>query len=222
MICIDSVTLEAPDPQAAQAFCTAAFGLGDMVRVRAADAPTWGFRGFTLSLLVSQPGTVDSLIDTALVAGATVLKPVGKSLWGYGGVVRAPDGAIWKVASSAKKNTGPATRRVDQVVLLLGVADVKASKQFYLERGLAVSKSFGGKYVQFDMPSSPIGLALYSRRAAAKDAGIAPEGSGSHRIAIAGTAGQFSDPDGFAWEAAPDSVTALRRAAGIGEEGAGR
>ena len=35
----------------------------------------------------------------------------------------------------------------------------------------------------------------------AKDAGVAPEGSGAHRLAIGGDAGSFTDPDGFEWEA---------------------
>jgi hypothetical protein len=65
-----------------------------------------------------------SLVGAALDAGATPLKPAAKSLWGYGGVVQAPDGTIWKVATSAKKDTGPATRRIDERVLVLGVADV--------------------------------------------------------------------------------------------------
>ncbi|HEX5995827.1 MAG TPA: hypothetical protein VFY84_11855 [Jiangellales bacterium] len=202
MTSIESVTLEVPDPTIANAFYAAAFGLGAVVGVRASEAPTTGFRGFALSLVVSQPSTVDSLIGTALDGGATTLKPVKKSFWGYGGVVQAPDGTIWKVATSAKKESGPATRRVDDVVLLLGVADVKASKQFYVDRGLAVAKSFGSKYVEFETAGSPVKLALYSRRAAAKDAGVSPDGTGSHRIAIAGDAGPFTDPDGFAWEAA--------------------
>ena len=41
----------------------------------------------------------------------TPLKSAAKSFWGYGGVVRAPDGTIWKVATSAKKDTGPAITR---------------------------------------------------------------------------------------------------------------
>ncbi|HEY2877914.1 MAG TPA: hypothetical protein VGJ24_04985, partial [Nocardioides sp.] len=82
---ITSVTIEVPDPDAAEAFYRAAFGLGTRVRVRASQAPTTGFRGFTLSLVVSQPSTVDSLVGTALDAGATTIKPVTKSLWGYGG-----------------------------------------------------------------------------------------------------------------------------------------
>ena len=202
MTTIQSVTLEVPDPTAAEAFYTAAFDVKSQVGLRASEAPTTGFRGFTLSLVVSQPSTVDTLIGAALDGGATTLKPVKKSFWGYGGVVQAPDGTIWKVATSSKKDAGPATREVDDLVLLLGVADVKASKQFYVDRGLAVAKSFGSKYVEFEAPGPAIKLALYSRRAAAKDAGVSPDGSGSHRIAIGSDAGPFTDPDGFAWEAA--------------------
>jgi predicted lactoylglutathione lyase len=209
MATIESVTLEVVDPTAADRFYTAAFGLGPLVRLRASQEPTTGFRGFTLSLVVSQPSTVNSLFDTALDAGATILKPAVKSFWGYGGVLQAPDGTIWKVASSAKKDTGPATRQVDQVVLLLGVADVAVTKRFYVERGLAVAKSFGRKYVEFATASGPIKLALYGRKAAARDAGVAPEGSGSHRLAIGSDAGPFTDPDGFAWEPAIPTSTDL-------------
>ena len=200
MTSIESITLELADPAAVERFYTAAFGLGSRVRVRASDAPTSGFRGFTTSLIVSQPSTVSSLIDAAVDAGATALKPVEKSLWGCGGVVQAPDGAIWKIATSAKKDSGPATRQVDQIVLLLAAADVATSKRFYLDRGLAVGKSFG-KYVEFAMPSSPVKLGLYGRRTLAKDAGVSADGTGSHRIVIGSDAGPFTDPDGFAWEA---------------------
>jgi len=141
MTSIEFVTLEVADPTAADRFYTAAFGLGPQLRLRASEAPTSGFRGFTLSLTVSQPATASALIDAALDAGATPLKPAAKSLWGYGGVVQAPDGTIWKIATSAKKDTGPATRQIDQFVLLLGAADVAASKRFYVDRGLAVANS---------------------------------------------------------------------------------
>ena len=199
MTSIESVTLDVPDPIAAKAFYSAAFDLDIQVNLRESEAPTSGFRGFTLSLVVSQPSTVDSLIGTAVEAGATVLKPASKGFWGYGGVVQAPDGAIWKVATSSKKETGPATRKVDDVVLLLGVDDVKASKRFYVDQGIEVGKSFGSKYVEFK--TTNIKLALYGRRALAKDAGVPEEGSGSHRIALASDAGTLTDPDGFVWEA---------------------
>ncbi|MFD9143820.1 glyoxalase [[Kitasatospora] papulosa] len=200
MASIASVTLEVADPTAAEHFYAAAFGLGPELRVRASEAPTTGFRGFTLSLTVSQPSTVDSLVDSALAAGASSVKPVKKSFWGYGGVVQAPDGTLWKIATSAKKDKGPATREIDRFVLLLGAEDVLASKRFYVDRGFTVGKSFGRKYVEFDTPSSPVTLALYGRRALAKDAGVPPDGTGSHRIALDSDNGPFSDPDGFAWE----------------------
>lgn len=59
-------------------------------------------------------------------------------------------------------------------MLLLGVADIAASRRFYVDRGLTVDK----------------------------DAGVAPDGSGSHRVVLGSRAGAFTDPDGFTWEAA--------------------
>ena len=198
---VTSVTLEVPDPTAAAAFYSAAFGLDTQVR-----SPRVGGADDRLSRLHA--------VAHGLPAGhrrpphrrrprrrRDVLKPAKKGFWGCGGVVTAPDGTIWKVATSAKKDTGPATRQIDDIVLLLGVADVAASKGFYTERGLAVAKSFGRKYVEF-ATASPVKLALYGRRALAKDAGVSPDGTGSHRLAIACDAGPFTDPDGFAWEAA--------------------
>jgi predicted lactoylglutathione lyase len=196
---IRAITLETPDPAAAQDFY-AALGVAVPVGLRASTAPTSGFRGFTLSLLVPQPSTVDALVGAAQAAGAAVLKPVAKSFWGYGGVVASPDGSIWKVATSSKKEVGADPTTIDDVVLLLGVEDVKASKRFYVEHGLAVKRSFGSRYVEFDAPASSIKLALYRRRALAEDAGVPAEGTGSHRIALTSDLGSFTDPDGFAWE----------------------
>lgn len=194
-----SVTLEVTDVAAAQAFHKAVLGPDLPVHVRAGDAPTGGFRGYTLSIIVPGPSAVDAVVGTALDAGATTVKPVTKSFWGYGGVVRGPDGAIWKVASESKRDTG-ADPAVESVVLLLGVADVKASKRFYADKGLVVAKSFGGKYAEFEAGGSPLTLALLSRRAVARDAGVDPDGTGSSRIVLGGDAGPFTDPDGFVWE----------------------
>ncbi|KAA1426718.1 glyoxalase [Nocardioides antri] len=199
---IDSITLEVADPAAARAFYAEAFGLDTQLRFRTADAPSTGFRGFTLSLTVAQPADVDALVDAALAAGATTTKPVAKSFWGYGGAVQAPDGAIWTIASSSKKNKGPATKQFGDLVLLLGCADVAASKAFYVEHGLTVARSFGRKYVEFEAGSGPVKLGLYGRRALAKNAGVPAEGSGSHRMALNGGGTPAVDPDGFAWETA--------------------
>jgi uncharacterized glyoxalase superfamily protein PhnB len=201
MAIIEYVTLEVTDTATAEIFYKSAFGLDTQVQVRPSDAATSGFRGFTLSLTAAQPANVVSLIDAALEAGATSLKPAAKSFWGFGGVVQAPDGAIWKVATASKKDTGPAAREFDQMILLLGVADVAATRQFYVGHGLPVAKSYGRKYVEFDTPSSPVKLALYGRPALAKDAGVPADGSGSHRLVIGSDAGTFTDPDGFTWQA---------------------
>ncbi|MFD7031459.1 glyoxalase [Streptomyces sp. NPDC059917] len=199
---VTSVTLEVADPEAARRFYRA-FGVDAYVHLRASDAHSTGFRGFTLALTVSGPATVDGFVGAAVAAGATVLKPAAKSLWGYSGVVRAPDGTIWKIATSEKKDTGPATREIDEIVLLVGVEAVKATKQFYVDRGLTVVKSFGGKYVEFAAGDShPVKMALYKRRALAKEVGVPVDGTGSHRLVLGSTADACTDPDGFVWEAA--------------------
>ena len=201
MTSIEYVTLEVDDPTAAGQFYTTAFGLGPEVRVRASEVPTSGFRGFTLSIVVSQPASVDAFLRAALDAGARSLKPAKKQFWaGYSGVVQAPDGTIWKIATPSNKNTTPATRKIDEIVLLLGVADFTASKRFYVDHGLQVTKSVARAYVEFAATPKHIKLGVYKRRALAKDAGVFADGSGSHRIALHSNAGPFTDPDGFEWE----------------------
>lgn len=201
MSSIHAVTLEVDDPTRAETFYAAVLGPDSPVRVRASQAPTTGFRGFSLSPVVPRPADVDHLVDAARDAGATVVRSPERSLWGYGGVFRAPDGTVWNVATPAKKDTGPATGRIDDLVLLLGVDDVAASKRFYVDRGLAVGRSYGRRYVEFEAEQGPVKLALYRRKALAKTVGVPPDGGGSHRLAIASDAGPFRDPDGFAWEA---------------------
>jgi hypothetical protein len=62
-----------------------------------------------------------------------------------------------------------------------------------------VARSFGRKYVEF--ATQNVKLALHRRHALAKDAGVSPNGTGSHRIVVGSDAGPLTDPDGFAWEA---------------------
>ena len=82
---------------------------------------------------------------------------------------------------------------------LHGGEDVNSIESITLD--VADTVSFG-KYVEFAAGASPVKLALYRRGALAKDAGVPPEGSGSHRLAIGGDAGSFMDPDGFEWRPA--------------------
>lgn len=199
---LDTITLEVADPAAARDFYTRAFGPDLPLDFRASDAPTDGFRSFHISLTLAQPADVDSFAETALAAGATAIKPVAKSFWGYGGVLRAPDGAIWKVVSSSKRNKGPASRDIESIVLLIGCDDITATKQFYVDRGFAIARSFGKKYVEFEPGSGAVTLGLLPRKALAKDAGVPIEGSGSHRVVLVGGDTAATDPDGFVWEAA--------------------
>ena len=208
---INHITLEVADVTAATSFYSDALGLDPEtsgIRLRASDSATSGFRGYALSLITRQPADVDALIRAATGAGATILKPPTKSFWGYGASLQAPDGTVWQVASESKKNTGEATMDVVEIVLLLGVVDVKATKQFYVDHGLKVGKAFGGKYVEFETPDGAVKLALYGHRAIGKQVGVSPEGSGSHRIAMTSAAGPFTDPDGYVWEAVQTSAAA--------------
>jgi hypothetical protein len=200
---IDSLTLEVRDPEAAERFYQAAFGLGPSICARHAEKVATGFRGFSISLVVGQPSTVDALHGSAVQAGATVAKPPTKGIWVYGSVVQDRDGVVWKLATSSKKDKGPATREIDAIVLLLGASDLGASKRFYVERGLSVKRSFPGRYTEFDPAGGAVTLALYPGRAGvAKVAGVSPDGDGPPGLAAHSAAGRFTDPDGFAWEPA--------------------
>lgn len=202
MTAIEYITLETDDLTAAEEFYSKGLELGPLVRLKPAEAPSSGFRGYSLSLVASQPGNVDALLEASVAHGATVLKPGAKSLWGYGAIAQAPDGAIWKFACSSKKDSAPVEKRFDSFTVLLGTTDMNATKQFYTDHGLTVAKSYGRKYTEFEAGDSPIHLALYPRKGFAKDLGIPIEGSGSHRITLGGAAGPATDPDGFAWEPA--------------------
>lgn len=203
MTSIDHLVLEATDVAAARDFYAQAFGPMPQLRLAGSAAPSTGFRGFTLGLDASGPAAVDRLYRSAVDAGATEVKPPRKQLWGgYSGVLRAPDGVVLKVATDAKRDEGPASGPVERVVLLLGVTSVRATKDFYVARGITVEKSYGSKYVEFAPGSGRVTLGLYKRAGLAKEFGVSAEGSGSSRLRIVGGAATFGDPDGFVWEPA--------------------
>jgi catechol 2,3-dioxygenase-like lactoylglutathione lyase family enzyme len=80
----------------------------------------------------------------------------------------------------------------------LEVADPTAAEQFY-------SAAFGlgsGGQVRVRASNAPT-TGFRGRRALAKDAGVSPAGTGSHRLVIGSDACSFADPDGFVWESAP-------------------
>jgi catechol 2,3-dioxygenase-like lactoylglutathione lyase family enzyme len=116
---VDAITLGVLEPDQARRFYIDGFGLtvladhGDFVSLGlgehsaplslyandalAADAQTKpdgdGFRGFTISYLVEQPAAVDLVVSRASAAGAQVIKPAKRSMWGgYSGVSGLPTG----------------------------------------------------------------------------------------------------------------------------------
>ncbi|WP_308198709.1 hypothetical protein [Hoyosella sp. YIM 151337] len=117
--------------------------------------------------------------------------------------MEAPDGAIWQLVSSSRKNTAPAAKQFDSIVLLLGVAYLPAAKRFYIDHEFEVARSFGGRYAEFVSAPGDMGLALHPRKSLAKVAGVRDFGDGSHRLVITAKEGTFTDPDGFVWESNP-------------------
>ncbi len=58
-----------------------------------------GFRGFALAHNVASPEQVDRVLQEAVDAGATLVKPGQKVFWGgYSGYFADPDGFLWEVA----------------------------------------------------------------------------------------------------------------------------
>jgi catechol 2,3-dioxygenase-like lactoylglutathione lyase family enzyme len=57
------------------------------------------FGGFTLAHNVASKADADAVIQQALAAGATLLKPAADTFWGgYSGYFADPDGHPWEVA----------------------------------------------------------------------------------------------------------------------------
>jgi hypothetical protein len=58
-----------------------------------------GIGGMSLAQNVRSKGEVDRILDDAVAAGATLLKPAGEVFWGgYTGYFADPDGHLWEVA----------------------------------------------------------------------------------------------------------------------------
>lgn len=68
----------------------------------------YGFPGFALAHNVATTAEVDQLIEQAVNAGATLVKPAQKVFWGgYSGYFKDPDGYLWEVAHNPHFWIGP-------------------------------------------------------------------------------------------------------------------
>jgi uncharacterized glyoxalase superfamily protein PhnB len=67
-----------------------------------------GFEGFALAHNVSSEEEVDNIMNQAVAAGATQVKPPQKVFWGgYSGYFKDPDGHLWEVAYNPHFWVGP-------------------------------------------------------------------------------------------------------------------
>lgn len=204
---LDEIALGVPDVQAAHAFYATVLGAGgdgenaridlhgtgavglqrvDTLAANAnAEPSTSGFRGYVVSYVVRQPSEVEALTAAAVQGGARVLKAPKKSLFGaFSAVCQAPDGSVWKLAAPTKKDTGAPAEppRPTETVVILGVADPKASRAFYAALGMTVDRDYGSKYVDFRATPGTCRLGLMRRTALAKDAGVDADGSGFRAV----------------------------------------
>ena len=200
------VMLGVPDVDTARAFYSTAFSLaqdgGGLLDVHgagrialvdretlAADAgvpsATSGFRGYTLNYTVNQPGEVEAVLSAAEQCGATVVKPLKKSLFaGVSAVFRAPDGAIWKVAAPTRKDTGPVGQppKPTETIAILGVDAPTASRDFYSSLGMPVDRDYGNTFIDFQVTPGLCRMGLMTRKSLAKDAGVDADGTGFQAV----------------------------------------
>ncbi|MEX0729608.1 MAG: VOC family protein [Aquisalimonadaceae bacterium] len=67
-----------------------------------------GFSGIALAHNVASEAAVDEVINQAVSAGATLVKPAAKVFWGgYSGYFADPDGYLWEVAHNPLFWVGP-------------------------------------------------------------------------------------------------------------------
>lgn len=145
------------------------------------------FPGFVVTYALAQPAEVQAVMDAAAHAGAQVLKPAKKALFGsFSGSFRAPDGSIWKVAADSNKNKGPvaAAPRPTEISIILGVDGPKASRTFYQALGMVTDRDYGNKYIDFHPADGAVRLCLMPRAVLAKDVGIDDPGHGTGELTL--------------------------------------
>ena len=67
-----------------------------------------GFSGIALAHNVASEAEVEAVLEQAVAAGATLVKPAQKVFWGgYSGYFKDPDGHLWEVAHNPFTWIGP-------------------------------------------------------------------------------------------------------------------
>lgn len=84
------------------------YGLEALAEDAQVPADGSGFSGFTLAHNVHSQAEVDAVIEQAVHAGATLVKPGQKVFWGgYSGYFKDLDGYLWEVAHNPFFWIGP-------------------------------------------------------------------------------------------------------------------
>ena len=79
----------------------ALFGLHDLAEDQGRPGATLGTGAMTLAQNCADDAETDAVFDTALAAGATLLKRPEKVFWGgYSGYFADPDGHVWEIATN--------------------------------------------------------------------------------------------------------------------------
>jgi predicted lactoylglutathione lyase len=184
----------------------------DLAEQVGATPDTEGFRGFMTSAVFESARGVDQLLDAAVRAGGTLVKPAKGAVWGYAGHFTDPDGHLWEAVTSAAPLLAKFKRRPDapsgpamapiEVAVTLGVPDIKAAKQFYTDGlGYELDKAFG-KFAKFKTVPGAATFTLYTWDALAADADVDPRGHGFRGYAVGFVAASAQDVDDAAAGAA--------------------
>lgn len=84
------------------------FGWHDLAEDAQLIDPSRGsFGGVTLAINVETSDDVDTILDEAIAAGGSLLKPGTELPFGYGGYFADPDGHAWEVCHNPSFPIGP-------------------------------------------------------------------------------------------------------------------
>lgn len=215
---VDAVVLGVPDVSAASAFHSAMFtGGGAMSLEFRPDSELDRSAGLRAALAAITPGPsgVTAIIAAAEKAGARVIKPAKKQLFGeFAGSVRAPDGSLWKLAAASKRDprgdAGSASQATTETAVYLAVASPKTSKKFYEALGMTTEHDYGDTFVDFTVSGGRSRLGLIPVKGLAKDLGISGDepATGCPGVALRHNAGSRKAVDALvaAAESAGGSV----------------
>lgn len=86
----------------------ALYGWQDLAEDAQVPATGEGFAGFSLANNVASESEVDSVIEQAVAAGGTLVKPAQNVFWGgYSGYFKDLDGHLWEIAYNPLFWVGP-------------------------------------------------------------------------------------------------------------------